>query len=93
MFDTLARGFRNARLKLQGRTELSEEAIAEALRDVRVSLLEADVALDVAKGFLERVKERSLGTVVTLKSKQAGLAVTPADHFICLLYTSPSPRD
>jgi len=86
MFDTLSRGFRNARLKLQGKTELSEESVGEALRDVRVSLLEADVSLDVAKDFLERVKQRALGTVVTLKSKSAPFQVTPADHFIKACY-------
>jgi len=86
MFDTLSRGFRNARLKLQGKTELSEESVADALRDVRVSLLEADVSLDVAKDFLDRVRQRALGTVVTLKSKAAPFQVTPADHFIKACY-------
>ena len=46
MFDTLSRGFRNARLKLQGKTELSEESVADALRDVRV--------VDVPICFTER---------------------------------------
>ena len=86
MFDTLSRGFRNARLKLQGKTELSEESVADALRDVRVSLLEADVSLDVAKDFLERVKSRALGQVVTLKTKSQPFQVTPADHFIKSCY-------
>ncbi len=86
MFDTLSRGFRNARLKLQGKTELSEESVSDALRDVRVSLLEADVSLDVAKDFLARVKERSLGQVVTLKVKGQPFQVTPADHFIKSCY-------
>lgn len=86
MFDTLSRGFRNARLKLQGKTELSEDSVADALRDVRVSLLEADVSLDVAKDFLERVKVRALGKVVTLKAKNQPFSVTPADHFIKACY-------
>ncbi|MSQ00991.1 MAG: signal recognition particle protein [Myxococcales bacterium] len=86
MFDTLSRGFRNARLKLQGKTELSEESVADALHDVKVSLLEADVSVDVAKDFLARVKERSLGKVVTLKAKNQRFQVTPADHFIKSCY-------
>ena len=86
MFDTLARGFRNARLKLQGKTELSESDIADALRDVRTSLLEADVSVDVARTFLDGVKARALGQVVTLKAKNAPFAVTPADHFIKSCY-------
>ncbi len=86
MFDTLSRGFRNARLGLQGKTELSEESVSEALRDVRMSLLEADVSVDVAKDFLAKVKERTLGRVVTLKVKNQPLQATPADHFIKACY-------
>ncbi len=85
MLETLSRGFRNARLKLQGKTELSEESVADALRDVRVSLIEADVQLDVVKAFLEKVKERSLGKVVQIKAPK-GFQVGPADYFIKACY-------
>lgn len=81
MFDTLSRGFRNARLKLQGKTELNDENVAEALRDVRTSLLEADVSLDVIREFLDRVRARVLGKVVQLKVP-AGMQVSPADYFV-----------
>jgi signal recognition particle subunit SRP54 len=88
MLETLTKGFRNARLKLQGRTTLSEENISDALRDVRVSLLEADVDLAVVKAFLAKVRERSLGEVVHVKFKRTlpgmppGFQVTPGDHFV-----------
>jgi signal recognition particle subunit SRP54 len=88
MLETVTKGFRNARLKLQGKAALSEDNIATALRDVRVSLLEADVELGVVKGFLARVKERAVGEVVHLKVKTPfpnlppGVKVSPADHFI-----------
>ncbi len=85
MLETLSKGFKNARLKLQGKTTLSEANISEALQDVRTSLLEADVELGVTKAFLERVKERSIGEVVTLKGPKKGpngMQVTPGDHFI-----------
>ncbi len=88
MLDTLTKGFRNARLKLQGRATLSEENISEALRDVRVSLLEADVDLGVVKAFLAKVRERSLGEVVQVKTKRTvpgmppGFEVTAGDHFV-----------
>jgi signal recognition particle subunit SRP54 len=85
MLETLSRGFRNARLKLQGKTELDEESVSDALRDVRVSLLEADVQLDVVKAFLERVKERTLGKVVKIKAPK-GFQVGPADYFIKACY-------
>ena len=88
MLETLTKGFRNARLKLQGKGELTEDNIKTALRDVRVSLLEADVELGVVKDFLAQVQERAIGEVVHLKVKDpvpnlpAGFKVTPADHFI-----------
>jgi len=88
MLETVTRGFRNARLKLQGKTTLSEDNIKTALRDVRVSLLEADVELGVVKSFLARVRERTIGEVVQLKVKDPipnlppGVKITPADHFI-----------
>ncbi len=50
MLETLSQGFRNARLKLQGKTQLSEDNISEALKDVRISLLEADVELSPSCG-------------------------------------------
>jgi signal recognition particle subunit SRP54 len=85
MLETLSKGFKNARLKLQGKTTLSEANISDALQDVRTSLLEADVELGVTKAFLERVKARSVGEVVTLKGPKKGpngMQVTPGDHFI-----------
>ncbi|MFZ5477266.1 MAG: signal recognition particle protein [Myxococcota bacterium] len=85
MLETLSRGFRNARLKLQGKAVLDEETVADALRDVRVSLIEADVELDVVKTFLDRVKERVLGKVVQLKVPK-GMQVTPADYFVKACY-------
>ena len=57
MFETLTKGFRNARNRLSGVTELTEENIDQALRDVRLSLLEADVEFGVTKDFLAQVKE------------------------------------
>ena len=83
MLETLSKGFRNARLKLQGKTQLTEDNISEALRDVRVSLLEADVELGVVKSFLGRVKERALGEVVQVKHKKfKGQKLAPSDWFV-----------
>jgi signal recognition particle subunit SRP54 len=85
MLDTLTKGFRAARNRLSGKAEISEQVVDEALRDIRVALLEADVSLDVVKRFVARVKEKSVGELVTLKStgaKGQRLKVTPQDHFI-----------
>ena len=88
MLETLSQGFRNARLKLKGKAQLSEDNISEALKDVRISLLEADVELGVVRNFISRVKERSIGEVVRTKTRSGGhgldkgTKVTPADHFV-----------
>ena len=69
MFDAIAKGFRQAKNRLAGLTELTESNIESALREVRLSLLEADVELGVAKTFLARVKDKALGEVVRIKAK------------------------
>ena len=68
MLDAVTKGFRAAKHKLTGKAELTEANIDDALRDIRVALLEADVEFNVAKRFLARVKEKALGEVVTLSS-------------------------
>src|SRR5882672_8308681 len=85
MFDALAKGFKNARNRLAGLTELSEQNVDTALREVRLSLLEADVELGVVKAFLARVKEKALGEVVRTRAKgQDGqtIKVAASDVFI-----------
>ena len=95
MLETLSKGFRLAREKLTGQAELSEENIEAALRDVRMSLLEADVALPVVRSFLQRVKDKSVGQIVKLRAKTEvpsdgksgekslkSMEVTPDWHFI-----------
>ena len=69
MLETLSKGFRAARERLTGVAELSEDNIEAALRDVRMSLLEADVALPVVRSFMQRVKDKALGQVVALRAK------------------------
>lgn len=83
MLEVLTKGFRAARQRLRGEAEITDAAIDAALRDVRRALLEGDVALDVAKRFLARVKEEALGQVVRLKAGKGGaeVRVTAGDHF------------
>ena len=64
MFDALKRGFREAQNRLAGLTELTPESIKPALKEVRSSLLEADVELGVIKRFLGRVEEKAIGQTV-----------------------------
>jgi signal recognition particle subunit SRP54 len=88
MLDTLTNGFRAARQKLTGVAEINDENIAEALRDVRMALLEADVDFKVAKDFLAKVKERLAGQILQLKAGKAGqkMKVSPGEHFIKACY-------
>lgn len=84
MFDALTKGFREAQNRLAGLTELNENNIKPALREVRLSLLEADVELGVVKRFLAKVEEKALGQTVQVRVKQAGetMKVTAADQFV-----------
>src|SRR3954466_1316785 len=84
MLETLSRGFKSAKARLTGVTELTPDNIEEALRDVRMSLLEADVEFKVTRRFLERVKEKAIGQSVELRAKvgDRSLSATPEQHFI-----------
>jgi signal recognition particle subunit SRP54 len=64
---------------LRGHARLTEENIADAMREVRMALLEADVALPVVKDFIARVKERAQGREV-LQSLTPGQAVIQVVH-------------
>ena len=64
---------------LKGRGALEEKDVTAALREVRVALLEADVALPVAKDFISRVKERAVGSEV-LRSVTPGQQVIKIVH-------------
>ncbi len=89
MFDALANGFRQAKNRLAGLTELTEQNIDSAIREVRLSLLEADVELGVVKAFLARVKEKALGEVVRVKAKRNDgqtVSVTAGDQFTKICY-------
>jgi len=84
VLETVSKGFKAARNKLQGRAEITTEVVDDALRDIRVSLLEADVSFEVVKRFVARVREKAVGEVVDTKvrTERGALRVTPQDHFI-----------
>jgi signal recognition particle subunit SRP54 len=87
VLETLAKGFRAARQRLTGVAELTDDVIEDALRDVRLSLLEGDVEFRVVKRFLERVREQAKGKEVELraKSKEYGTkSITPEQAFIAI---------
>ncbi len=75
LFEGLAEKLQNAFKKLRSKGRLTESDINEAMREVRLALLEADVSLSVVKDFTRRIKERCLGAEV-LES------LTPAQQVI-----------
>ncbi len=79
MFETLTRRLEAIFDRLRGAGRLTEENIQEALREVRVALLEADVNFRVVKGFVERVRERAMGQDV-LRSLTPGQQVVKVVH-------------
>ena len=64
MFENLSERLSDSLKKISGKASLSETNIQETLREVRMALLEADVALPVVKDFVEQVKQRALGQEV-----------------------------
>jgi len=71
MFDSLSTKLQNAFRNLRGLGKISEANVSDALRDVRMALLEADVNFKVARDFIERVKTKSIGAEV-IQSVQPG---------------------
>ncbi len=61
MFENLTGRLSKTLAQLRGRGRLTEANIKDALREVRMALLEADVALPVVRDFIERVRERAVG--------------------------------
>lgn len=64
VFESLADKLQQTFKRLRGRGKLSENDVTEALREVRMALLEADVHFKVAKDFVARIKERAIGQEV-----------------------------
>ncbi|WP_312134515.1 signal recognition particle protein [Brevundimonas sp.] len=79
MFDALNERLTGVFDRISGRGALSAKDVEEALREVRVALLEADVALPVVKDFISRAKEQATGEEVIR-------SVKPADQVIKIVY-------
>ena len=79
MFDKLTSSFSTALNALTGRGHLTEDNIADTVRQVRLALLDADVALPVVKTFTEAVKARAVGIEVTK-------SLTPGQAFIKVVH-------
>ncbi|MBQ1249689.1 MAG: signal recognition particle protein, partial [Selenomonadales bacterium] len=75
VFEGLAERLQNTFKKLRGHGKLSESDVNDAMREVRMALLEADVNFKVVKDFVKRIKERAVGQEVMS-------SLTPAQHVI-----------
>jgi signal recognition particle subunit SRP54 len=91
MLDNLTNRLAGIVKTLRGHARLTEDNIADALREVRMALLEADVGLPVVKDFIARVKEKALGAEV-LQSLTPGQAFVGIVHqeLIQLMGAEPS---
>jgi signal recognition particle subunit SRP54 len=79
MFDSLSDKLQSVFKNLRGYGKLTEKNVADALREVRVALLEADVNYKVVKDFIERTKQRALGQEV-LSSITPGQQIVKVVH-------------
>ena len=75
MFENLTERLSNTLKNISGRGRLTEDNIKDTLREVRMALLEADVALPVVREFVNRVKESAVGLEVSK-------SLTPGQEFI-----------
>ncbi len=79
MFDNLSGRLSDAARQLTGKGRLTEKNIKDTLRQVRLALLEADVALPVVKTFIERIRERALG-------EEVGKSLTPGQALVKIIH-------
>ncbi|MEX2353214.1 MAG: signal recognition particle protein, partial [Gammaproteobacteria bacterium] len=79
MFDNLSDRLSRVAKRLRGEARISEENISESLREVRMALLEADVALPVVREFIEQVKSRAIGQEIN-NSLTPGQAIIKIVH-------------
>lgn len=83
MFDSLSDNLGKIFAKLKGKGYLSEDDVGAAMREVRIALLEADVALPVAKDFIAKVKERAIGQEVVKSVSPAQMVIKIVnDHLV-----------
>ncbi|MEM7700301.1 MAG: signal recognition particle protein [Pseudomonadota bacterium] len=92
MFDNLSDRLGGVFDKLKGRGALSEQDVRDAMREVRVALLEADVALPVARRFIDAVTEKAVGQEV-LKSVKPGQMVIKIVHDELITMLGGDPED
>jgi len=94
MFGSLTEKLQNLFSSLSGKKTLTEENISEAVKEVRLALLDADVNYSVVSNFVKRVKEKAIGELA-LRSVQPGQQFTKIvhDELIALMGSQEAPLD
>ena len=80
MFDNLTERLSSAARAVSGKGRLTDANIKDTLRQVRLALLEADVALPVVKSFIERIRERAVG-------EEVGRSLTPGQELTKIIHS------
>jgi len=94
MFENLQDRLGSILNNLTGRGALSEKDVSEAMREVRRALLEADVALEVVRGFTDRVREKAVGAEIVKSIKPGQMVVKLVhDELVALLGEEGVPID
>jgi signal recognition particle subunit SRP54 len=75
MFETLSEKLQRSFKTLRGQGTLTDENINDALREIRVALIESDVNLDVAKDIIDKIRDKALGS-------QVATALSPAEQIV-----------
>jgi signal recognition particle subunit SRP54 len=94
MFENLQDRLGSILNNLTGRGALSEKDVSEAMREVRRALLEADVALEVVRGFTDRVREKAVGAEIVKSIKPGQMVVKLVhDELVALLGSKKASAD
>jgi signal recognition particle subunit SRP54 len=94
MFEQFSEKLQGVFKKLRGQSRLREEHVDEALREIRLALLEADVQFQVARDFIQRVRAKAVGKEIlgSLTAAQQVIQIT-RDELVSLLGSSERPLD
>ncbi len=91
-FENLSDKLNNVFKKLRGKGRLSEQDVRDAMREVRLALLEADVSYKVVKDFVKKVSERAAGAEVLESLSPAQMVVKIVNEELCALMGSESQK-
>ena len=91
-FENLSDKLNNVFKKLRGKGRLSETDVKEAMREVRLALLEADVSYKVVKDFVKSVSERAVGTDVLESLSPAQMVIKIVNEELCALMGGQSQK-